>query len=507
MAECVLKMEHITKTFSGVTALDDVQFECEKGKVHILAGENGAGKSTILKILAGIYKPDDGTITLNGKKVEFGSPKEAQESGIAMVFQELTLINELTIFENVFLSREQKKTGLIDKKKQLKKLNDCMAEYGINMDPSTIVDRLSVGQKQMVEILKILVRNPDIIILDEPTSALATHEVNTLFSIMRKLTKAEKSLIFISHRMGEMFEVGDKLTVFKDGKYVASCDMKDITMDDLIRMMVGRTLQNIFPPHPEKTEEGEVIFELKNYAFTPDGQPINIEIHKNEIIGIAGLQGHGQTEFINSIAGMHHVYSGESILKGQKKHIRSSKTAVKNGIALVPSDRKQEGLLLDQSIRSNIALASIDKRKKLGFLIDKKAEKKLVSGYKEKLNIKMRHMEQDAMELSGGNQQKVVLAKELAIHPQVILFDEPTKGIDVESKREFYYIMRDLASEGTAVIMYSTDLMEVIGMSDKVLVMYENNVCAQLTGDRINEEEIMRFAMGLGTKEGGEGNE
>ena len=250
-----------------------------------------------------------------------------------------------------------------------------------------------------------------------------------------------------------------------------------------------------------------MIFELKNYTFTPDGQPINIEIHKNEIIGIAGLQGHGQTEFINSIAGMHHVYSGESILKGQKKHIRNSKTAVKNGIALVPSDRKQEGLLLDQSIRSNIALASIDKRKKLGFLIDTKAEKKLVSGYKEKLNIKMSHMEQDAMELSGGNQQKVVLAKELAIHPQVILFDEPTKGIDVESKREFYYIMRDLASEGTAVIMYSTDLMEVIGMSDKVLVMYENNVCAQLTGDRINEEEIMRFAMGLGTKEGGEGNE
>lgn len=506
MSECILKMEHITKTFSGVVALDDVQFACEKGKVHILAGENGAGKSTILKILAGIYKPDSGTITLRGKKVDFNSPKEAQKAGIAMVFQELTLINELTIFENIFLSKETKKGGLINKKAQLEKLEVCMEKYGIHIDPTTIVDRLSVGQKQMIEILKILVRDPEIIILDEPTSALATNEVNTLFEIMRKLMAAGKCLIFISHRMEEMFEIGDRLTVFKDGKYINSCNMCDIDMDELIRMMVGRTLQNIFPPHVTDAEEKEVIFELKNYKFTPDGEPINLQIHKGEVIGIAGLQGHGQSEFINSIAGMHRVYDGELILNNQKRNVRNSKQAVKNGIALVPSDRKQEGLLLKQSIRSNIAIASLGQRKKLGIFIDKKAEHELVHTYQEKLSIKMSHMEQEVVELSGGNQQKVVLAKELAIDPKVILFDEPTKGIDVESKREFYYIMRDLASQGVAVIMYSSDLMEVIGMSDKVLVMYENNVSAQLTGKYINEEDIMRCAMGLKIKEGGEAN-
>lgn len=504
MSECILKMEHITKTFSGVVALDDVQFSCEKGQVHILAGENGAGKSTILKILAGIYKPDSGSITLRGKKVDFNSPKEAQEAGIAMVFQELTLINELTIFENIFLSRETKKNGLINKKAQLEKLEACMEKYGIQIDPTTIVDRLSVGQKQMIEILKILVRDPDIIILDEPTSALATNEVNILFDIMKKLTAAGKSLIFISHRMEEMFEIGDKLTVFKDGKYIDSCRMDEINMDDLIRMMVGRTLQNIFPEKDDKMKTNEVILELNDYKFTSDGEPIHLQVHKGEIIGIAGLQGHGQSEFINSIAGMHHVYSGSLTLNKQKFNIRNSKQAVHTGIALVPSDRKQEGLLLEQSIRSNMTIASLGKRKKFRMFIDKKAEKELVEHYREKLSVKMSHMEQEVVELSGGNQQKVVLAKELAIEPKVILFDEPTKGIDVESKREFYYIMRDLANQGVAVIMYSSDLMEVIGMSDKVLVMYENNISAQLTGDKINEEDIMRCAMGLKIKEGGE---
>lgn len=504
MSECILKMEHITKTFSGVVALDDVQFTCEKGQVHILAGENGAGKSTILKILAGIYKPDKGSITLRGQKINFDNPTESQEAGIAMVFQELTLINELTIFENIFLSRENKKGGLINKKAQLEKLEACMDKYGIHIDPTTIVDRLSVGQKQMIEILKVLVRDPDIIILDEPTSALATNEVNTLFEIMRKLTAEGKSLIFISHRMEEMFEIGDKLTVFKDGKYVNSCNMSEIDMDELIRMMVGRTLQNIFPPKEKSTEDGEIIFKLENYKFTSNGNPINLEVRKGEIIGIAGLQGHGQSEFINSIAGMHHVYSGAMILNNKKFNIRNSTQAVKHGIALVPSDRKQEGLLLEQSIRSNIAIASLGKRKKLGLFIDETAEKNLVEQYQKLLSIKMSHMEQEVVELSGGNQQKVVLAKELAIEPKVILFDEPTKGIDVESKREFYYIMKNLANQGVAVLMYSSDLMEVIGMSDKVLVMYENNISAQLTGNQINEEDIMRCAMGMQIKGGDE---
>lgn len=507
MSDCILKMEHITKTFSGVKALDDVSFECNKGQVHVLAGENGAGKSTILKILAGIHSPDSGVITLRGKQMHFGSPIDAQKAGIAMVFQELTLINQLTIAENIFLGNEKNKAGFIDKDAQARILEECMSEYGIHMNPSTIVDRLSVGQKQLVEILKILIRNPEIIILDEPTSALATDEVHILFRIIQKLTKADKCIIFISHRLEEIFGIGDKLTVFKDGKFIATCNVSDINTDELIRMMVGRTLQNIFPPHLEHGKAGESIFEVKNLSFKPKGQPIDFTCRRGEIIGIAGLQGHGQTELINSISGLHRIYSGKIYVDGKLRNIRSCKQAVANRIALVPSDRKQEGLMLRQCIKNNISISSLSQRKKLKLFIDKRAERQMVTAYKEKLNIKMNNMEQEAAELSGGNQQKVVLAKGLAINPKVLLFDEPTKGIDVESKREFYYIMRDLANLGKAIIMYSTDLMEIIGMCDKVLVMYENNVRAQLTGKQINEEDIMRCAMGLSIKKEGESDE
>ncbi|MCD8197479.1 MAG: sugar ABC transporter ATP-binding protein [Lachnospiraceae bacterium] len=502
MSDCILQMEHITKRFAGVTALDDVSLSCEKGKVHVLAGENGAGKSTILKILAGIYAPDEGTITLRGEKVKFDSPADAQRAGIAMVFQELTQINELTIFENIFLSKEKTRGCLIDRRKQMETLQACMDKYGLQMDPSTIVDRLSVGQKQLAEILKVLVRDPEILILDEPTSALASDEVQILFGIVRKLTAEGKAVIFISHRMEEMFEIGDIVTVFKDGQYVDTTPVQDLNTDILISKMVGRALQDIYPPHG-KIKSDEVVFELKDYKFFHAGNPLNLQVHSGEIIGIAGLTGHGQTEFINSLAGLHRVYSGQILIHGKEVQIKNSSQAVKQGVALVPSDRKQEGLLLQQSIRSNIALGSLGQRKKFGLFIDRKAEKAMVDEYQQKLRIKLSSLGQEAVELSGGNQQKVVLAKELGIRPKVILFNEPTKGIDVGNKREFYYIMRDLADQGVAVIMYSTDLMEVIGISDKVLTMYEQNVNAQLTGSDIEEETIMRYIMGVGQEKEG----
>lgn len=502
MSDCILKMEHITKRFAGVTALDDVSFVCERGKVHVLAGENGAGKSTLLKILSGVYAPDEGTIYLHGKPVAFHSPVEAQKAGIAMVFQELTQINELTIFENIFLGKEHTRGGMINKKTQLEMLKRCMDKYGLQMNPSTIVDHLSVGQKQLAEILKVLIREPEIIILDEPTSALAADEVQILFNIVQKLKEEGKAVVFISHRMEEIFEIGDDITVFKDGKYVDTTPVSSTNVDELICKMVGRTLEDVFPEHNESKSD-EVIFEVKDYSIIPESRKINFRIKEGEIIGIAGLAGHGQTELINSLSGLHKRYSGEIFIRDKKVNIKNSKAAVAHGIALVPSDRKQEGLMLLQSIRSNIAIGSIDRRKKFGLFIDKKAEKDMVTSYQDKLRIKMTGMGQEAVELSGGNQQKVVLAKELAINPRVLLFDEPTKGIDVGSKREFYYIMRELASQGTAIIMYSSDLMEVIGMSDRVLVMYENEVTAQLTDEQINEETIMRYAMGLENRKEG----
>ena len=495
MPDCILRMEHITKRFPGVVALDDVDFSCNKGEIHVLAGENGAGKSTILKILAGIYPATDGKVFLRGEEVHFRSPKEAQKAGIAMVFQELTQINELTVFENIFLGSEPVKGGLIDRRKQLELLNFYMDKYDLHMNPMTIVDRLSVGQKQLAEILKALVRDPEIIILDEPTSALAGEEVEILFSIMRKLKQEGKAIIFISHRMEEMFEIGDVITVFKDGKYIDTTPVSELNVDKLISKMVGRELNDVYPDHC--TEPGEVILQVRDYQLTEASRPFNFEIRSGEVIGIAGLAGHGQTPLINSLSGLYKIEKGDIVLKGKELKITSSTKAVANRIALVPSDRKQEGLMLARSISDNIAIGSIDKRKILGLFIDRIAEAKLVDVYRNKLRIKLSNVKQAAMELSGGNQQKVVLAKELALEPDLILFDEPTKGIDVGSKREFYHIMRDLASQGVAVIMYSTDMMEVIGMSDKVLVMYENNITAQLTGSDINEETIMRYAMGL----------
>ncbi len=502
MSEFVLKMEHISKHFDGIQALDDVNFSCAKGEVHVLAGENGAGKSTILKILSGIFPADEGKITLFGNSVQFKNPIEAQRAGIAMVFQELTLINQLSVAENIFLNIEKKKKFLIDKKQQMQLLSDCMNEYGIQIDPNTIVDRLSVARKQLVEILKILIRNPEIIILDEPTSSLAKKEVEILFDIIHKLAAKGKTIIFISHRLEEVFEIGDRVTVLKDGKFIAASAISDINMDQLIRMMVGRTLQNVFPPHLDHTP-GEVIFSVHNMKFKANSVPINVEIRKGEILGIAGLQGHGQTELLNALSGLYPLESGEIQMSGVKKHIHSSRQAIREGIALIPSDRKQEGLLLGMSIRHNIALASLEKRKKLCF-IDSAAEKRLVEEFRSKLNIKMSNMEQEVTSLSGGNQQKVVLGKELAILPKVLLFNEPTRGIDVEAKREFYFIMRDLAENGVAVIMCSNDLMEVIGMSDRVMVMYESKMSALLDRADINEENIMRCAMGLETMKSGE---
>jgi ABC-type sugar transport system ATPase subunit len=502
MSECILQMEHITKYFTGVTALDDVNLSCRKGKIHVLAGENGAGKSTILKILAGVYPPDKGTIRLRGKEVRFSSPLDAQKAGIAMVFQELTQINELTIFENVFLGSEPRRAGLIDRAKQMELLQRCMDKYDLQLNPATIVDRLSVGQKQLAEILKTLVRDPEILILDEPTSALTKEEVEILFRIMRRLADEGKAVIFISHRMEEMFRIGDEVTIFKDGQFVDHCAVSELTTDSLIRKMIGRTLQDVFPPHCAQPG-GETILEVKGYKLSESALPVDFQVKKGEIIGIAGLAGHGQTEFINSLSGLYRSHGGSITLNGRAMHISSSSAAVKNGIALVPSDRKQEGLMLFQSIRNNIAIGSIDRRKRLGFLVDNRAERKTVEEYRQLLKIKMAAPAQPAVELSGGNQQKVVLAKELAIQPALILFDEPTKGIDVGSKREFYYIMRDLADHGVAVILYSSDLMEVIGLSDKVLVMYENNVTAQLVGAEITEENIMRHAMGISKKREG----
>ena len=471
MAEEILRMTNITKRFAGITALDRVEFSCNKGEVHILAGENGAGKSTILKILAGIHQADEGEIYFHGKKVTIKSPEHSQKMGIAMVFQELTLVGEMTVAENVYLNQEPVNAlGMIDKKKIHEEIEKAMDKYGIH---------------------------PELIILDEPTSALAKKEVVQLYQIIHNLLDNGKTIIFISHRLEELFELGDRITVFKDGHYVGTRDMKEMNEDELIKMMVGRSLTNIFPPPVCEPDYSKVVFEAKNLTDN-DGKlkDVSFQVFKGEVLGIAGLQGHGQTELLNAISGLYPLTKGEIIVNGKTEKIKSASQAIQCGVALVPADRKRQGLMLELSNRHNLAVSSMKKRMN-GPFIDQKAETSFAEDMVKRLSIKLGGLELPVSSLSGGNQQKIVLGKELATEPKVILFDEPTRGIDVEAKREFYQIMHELAAQGVAVIMNSSDMMEVIGMSSRVIVMYEGRISGTLQKEELSEELIMQFGMGM----------
>jgi len=496
MPKTILEMKNISKSFDGVQALKNVNFSCYENEVHVLAGENGAGKSTILKVLAGLFRPTEGEIEFYGEKVIFKSTYEAQNKKIAMVFQELSLIPELTVLENIFLNREpMNRLHRIDVKKERKILQKYMDEYDIHVDPDALVKKLPIAQQQMVEILKILMKEPRLIILDEPTSSLSKKEVNTLYKIIRTLTNKNKTIIFISHRMEEVFEIGDRVTVLKDGTYVGTKKLSEINEDELINMMVGRKLSNIFPER-NQIDEKEVVFEVNNLKLEKDKNPISFKVYKGEILGIAGLEGHGQTELLNAISGLYKNDGANFYINGKEKNIQNCKKALKEGIALVPGDRKTQGLLLNISIKHNMALASLDKRSSLG-IINSKREREFAENMVEKLHIKIAGIDKPVSSLSGGNQQKVVLGKELAVEPKVLLFNEPTRGIDVKAKQDFYYLMKDLAARGTAVIMYSSDLMEVIGMSSRVLVMYEKDLSGIIDHKEISEERIMKYAMGI----------
>lgn len=504
MAEEILSMRRISKSFGGVRALKDVDFSCNRGEVHVLAGENGAGKSTILKILSGLYHADSGEVCLHGRQIRIRTPLDAKKMGIAMVYQELTLINDMTVAENIYLGIEPTKgPGLIDGRAIDEYIRKVMEKYGISLELQAMVKNLSVAQQQMAEIVKILIREPELIVLDEPTSALAKKEVEQLYTIIRAMVEAGKTVIFISHRMEEVFRIGDRITVLKDGTLVGTRTISEITEADLIKMMVGRSLQNIFPekttPDPET-----VIFEARNLRDAHTLKGISLQVRRGEILGIAGLQGHGQEELFSSIYGLLRLEDGEILIKGNKVRIHNPGQAIDHGLALVPSDRKNEGLFLARSIRENLAIVSMKRRKRLGLFISLKNEKMFSQEMGKKLAIKMSSLRSPVASLSGGNQQKVVLGKELAIEPKVVLFNEPTRGIDVEAKREFYSIMHDLAEEGVAVIMCSSDLMEIIGMSNRVAVMYEGAVSAVLEADNITEENIMTCAYGFDLSSRGE---
>lgn len=494
-------MKHITKKFPGVTALDDISFTIRPGEVHVLLGENGAGKSTLMKILSGAYDPSEGKIVLNGKEYDTLTPKISQENGISIIYQELSVINELSIQENIFVGKllEKKVLGfpVVDNEAMEKRTVEVLKEVGLKTTPKAVVGELSIPQKQLVEIAKAVAFHAKVIIMDEPTSSLTNEEISQLFVIVNKLKAQGKGIVYISHKLNEIIELGDRVTVLKDGTYVGTHEVKDVTEDDLVKMMVGREIKGTYLRKSEE-EENHTILEVKNLTRKDEYvKTISFQLKKGEILGFSGLVGAGRTELMNAIYGADPMKSGEVILNGEVLHIRNTYDALKAGIALVTENRRETGFSPFFNIRQNIAQAKALKESKFGGmtgLIDNKMENKIALEQKEAIQIKCASVNQTITQLSGGNQQKVILGKWMASNPKVIIFDEPTKGIDVGTKSEIYKLMRKLAEDGIGVMVVSSELPELLSTCDRIIVFHSGRISGEFTSMEATEENLVRAA-------------
>lgn len=491
----IVEFRNISKVFPGVRALDNVSMKIWPGEVHCLLGENGAGKSTLMKILTGIYHPDGGEIYINGQKVEVGDIHAAQKLNIGTVFQENSLIPHLNVAENVFLTREIKnKFGLIDWPKMYAECERWCRELGIHLDPRARVNTLSVAQQQVVEIVKMFSQNPHIVILDEPTSALSDNEIDNLFDIIIRMQKTGITFIYISHRMEEIKRIGNSGTVLRDGKFVAEIeDVKKLDMDEIISMIVGRTLDEKFPAR--QSNIGDVLMEVENLTVPRTIYDIGFQVRRGEVLGFSGLVGSGRTSTAKALFGAIRRSSGTVKMNGKEVHIKNPYDAIRNGIGLLPENRKEEGLVLTKSVSWNVVFASILKYRKHG-LIDGKQVEKDVLDYKDRLAIKTPDIQREVKYLSGGNQQKVVFAKWLCADSAVYIFDEPTRGIDVGAKSEIYSIINMLVSQGNAVIVISSELPEILGICDRILVFHEGRIAANLDREGATQESIMYHMIG-----------
>lgn len=491
--EIVLKMNGITKTFPGVIALEDVRFEIAKGSVHALMGENGAGKSTLMKILMGIYKPDSGEIIFKGKKTEIHNSRHALQIGISMIHQELNNIKEMSVSQNIFLMREpiNKYTRMVDFKRMDENTERLFEKLGIEgISPKALIKSLSIAQCQMVEIAKAVSYDSDVIIMDEPTSAISEHEVEKLFSIIENLKREGRSIIYISHKMDEIFKICDAITVLCDGRFIGTDAAENLDRQKLIKMMVGRELSELF--YKREAPIGEVALEVKNFSKDDLFHDVNLSVRKGEILGIAGLMGAGRTEVVETIFGMRGKYEGEIKKNGKLIHIKKQQDAIDNGIVLATEDRRRYGLVLALSVKHNISLPSL-KRMTSGTIVNMAKERKETIGMIDKLGIKVASSNALVSTLSGGNQQKVVLAKWLMTMPDILILDEPTRGIDVGAKVEIYKIMSELVKNGKAVIMISSEMPEIIGLSDRIIVMHDGKVTGELERSEVTQEKIMEL--------------
>jgi len=488
----VLKMENIIKTFPGVVALDDVSIELYKGEVLGILGENGAGKSTLIKILAGNYIKDSGSIFVDGKKFEIKNPSEAMASGIRVIYQELNSLNNLTVAENIFVGEQLVKGPfkIVDWKAMNKRAAEILKELNVELDPNAIIGDLSISEKQVVEIAKAISKEAKILVMDEPTAALSEEETQSLFKIIQTLKSRGVSIIYISHRLKEIFEITDRVVILRDGKNVGLRKTNETNANELVNLMVGRDIKEMYPKR--EVPIGEVVLEVKN--LNAEGfKDISFNLRRGEILGIFGLLGSGRTALVKALFGANKIHSGDIIINGKKVNVKSPKIARDEKVGLVPLDRKVEGLALHLGVKENVTLANIEDLGK-GFLINKKLEKMKAQKWVQELGIKTPTLEQEVNSLSGGNQQKVVLAKWLESGSKIIILNEPTRGIDVGAKIEIYKLMQNLCEEGSAVIMISSELPEILSIADRILVMSKGRITAQYSRTEATEEKLLQSA-------------
>ena len=488
----ILEMRNIFKSFGGVNALRDVSFQCRPGTVHALVGENGAGKSTLIKILAGALLPDSGEIIFKGQKHQSFSTRKALNSGISVIYQELALVSQMTVAENIFLGREPRKYfGIVDKKRLKIEAKKLLKQLGFEVDMDMEVGEMTVAYQQMVEIAKALSKNADLIIMDEPSAILAGHELDQLFLIIESLKKRGVTIIYISHRLEEVFRIANEVTILKDGQLVGTKPIKDMSRGELVKMMVGRTLEEVFPV--SSNQPGTFVLQVDEISTKTILNQVSFNLREGEILGVAGMVGSGRTELARAIFGADPLTSGTIKIKGQDVVFKNPADAIRSKISLVPEDRKNHGLFTKLSILNNITLPILSKISRWGFT-DKKQENEIVERERQIHSIDMTSGNQEVQYLSGGNQQKVVLSKSLQTIPEVIIMDEPTRGVDVGAKFEIYQLIRQLNKDGIAILMISSELPEILGLSDRILVMREGKIVAELTPNETNEEMIIEFA-------------
>ncbi len=499
MKQPIVEMINITKAFPGVKAVDNVSLKIYGGEVLGLLGENGAGKSTLMKILFGAHQKDKGKILVNGKEVEIRNVKDSQKLGISGIYQELSVLPNLKVYENIFLGMELTNAVRLDKKSMIEKSKEALESLGIKIDPTVNLSSLSVGERQIVEIGKALLRNAKVLIMDEPTTALSPDEVDHLFKLVEQLKSDGIAIVYISHKMDEIFRICDRIVVLRDGKFVGEKKITDTTKDEIVSMMVGREISDYFPY--EKVEEGAVELKVENIGYKDKFQNVSFELKNNEILGFFGLLGAGRTEIAKGIFGAYGKIEGSIYIEGKKVEIRNPKDAIKNGIVYLSEDRKSEGLITKLSTIFNLTLPTLKNYERpLTARLDRKKELKAFDNMVEKLSIKVSSPEKAIKNLSGGNQQKVLIAKWLLSNPKIMIIDEPTRGIDVGAKREIYTLLNNLKKTGKAIVLISSEMEELLGISDRIAIVYKGKIVKILPREEATQEEIMKYAIGLGGK-------